>query len=54
MNSTVLAGVLSVAVLILGGGSGGASTEELTGIAGTMTIDIKDGKHFYALDYTLP
>jgi hypothetical protein len=29
-------------------------TEELTGIAGTMTIDIRDGKHFYGFDYTLP
>jgi len=29
-------------------------TEELAGIAGTMTIDIKDGKHFYGFDYTLP
>ena len=29
-------------------------TEELRGIAGTMTIDIRDGKHFYTFDYTLP
>jgi hypothetical protein len=29
-------------------------TEELTGITGTMTIDIKDGKHFYGIDYALP
>jgi hypothetical protein len=29
-------------------------TEELAGIAGTMTIDIRDGKHFYTIDYTLP
>jgi hypothetical protein len=29
-------------------------TEELTGITGTMTIDIRDGKHFYGFDYTLP
>ncbi|MGH9144879.1 MAG: DUF3224 domain-containing protein [Vicinamibacterales bacterium] len=29
-------------------------TEQLTGIAGSMTIDIKDGKHFYGFDYTLP
>ena len=29
-------------------------TEELAGIAGTMTIDIRDGKHFYTFDYTLP
>jgi hypothetical protein len=29
-------------------------TEQLTGIAGTMTIEIKDGKHFYGIDYTIP
>jgi hypothetical protein len=29
-------------------------TEELTGITGTLTIDIKDGKHFYGFDYVLP
>jgi hypothetical protein len=29
-------------------------TEALAGISGTMTIEIKDGKHFYAIDYTLP
>ena len=29
-------------------------TEELTGITGTLTIDIVDGKHFYTFDYTLP
>jgi len=26
---------------------------ELAGLAGRMTIDIVDGKHFYALEYTL-
>lgn len=31
-----------------------SGTGELTGITGTMTIDIKDGKHFYGIDYTLP
>ena len=31
-----------------------SGTEELQGIAGTMTIDIKDGKHFYGIDYMLP
>lgn len=29
-------------------------TGELTGISGTMTIDIRDGKHFYGIDYSLP
>ncbi|HEU4328706.1 MAG TPA: DUF3224 domain-containing protein [Roseiflexaceae bacterium] len=30
-----------------------SGTEELTGIAGTMTIAIKDGQHSYELSYTL-
>lgn len=31
-----------------------SGTEDLAGITGTMTIEIKDGKHFYGFDYTLP
>ena len=31
-----------------------SGTDQLTGIAGTMTIDIRDGKHFYGIDYSLP
>jgi hypothetical protein len=31
-----------------------SGTGELTGITGTMTIDIRDGKHFYGIDYSLP
>ena len=31
-----------------------SGTDELVGISGKMTIIIKDGKHFYELDYTLP
>jgi hypothetical protein len=31
-----------------------SGTEELKGITGTMTIDIRDGKHFYGIDYSLP
>ena len=30
-----------------------SGTAELAGIAGTMAIDIIDGKHFYRFDYTL-
>lgn len=30
-----------------------SGTGELAGLAGRMTIDIVDGKHFYAFDYTL-
>lgn len=31
-----------------------SGTDELAGIAGELDIDIRDGKHFYTLDYTLP
>lgn len=31
-----------------------SGTEQLAGIFGTMTIEIAEGKHSYALDYTLP
>ena len=32
-----------------------SATGDLTGLAGTMTIDIQPGgKHFYAFAYTLP
>jgi hypothetical protein len=31
-----------------------SGTEELAGIAGNFRIDIKDGRHFYEFDYTLP
>ena len=31
-----------------------SGTDQLTGISGTMTIKIADGKHSYDFDYTLP
>ncbi|HEY5805747.1 MAG TPA: DUF3224 domain-containing protein [Lysobacter sp.] len=31
-----------------------SGTGELKGLTGRMTIDITDGKHFYAFDYALP
>ena len=31
-----------------------SGTDELTGLAGTMTIQIADGVHAYAFEYTLP
>lgn len=31
-----------------------SGSEELAGLAGTMAIDITNGKHAYTLDYTLP
>ena len=32
----------------------GSGTGELKGIAGTFTIKIEGGQHFYDFDYTLP
>jgi hypothetical protein len=32
----------------------GSGTGELIGMAGTFTIHIENGQHFYHLDYTLP
>ena len=31
-----------------------SGTDELTGLSGTLTIDIVDGKHLYTMDYALP
>ena len=31
-----------------------SGTDQLKGIAGNLDIDIRDGKHFYTMDYTLP
>lgn len=31
-----------------------SGTDELMGISGQLEIEIKDGKHFYALEYDLP
>jgi hypothetical protein len=31
-----------------------SGTDELTGLSGTLTIDIVDGKHLYTMDYVLP
>lgn len=49
-SATMARGVpqLSIAVVPDSG------TGQLVGLAGTMTIDIVDGKHFYGFDYTLP
>ena len=30
-----------------------SGTGELTGLSGSMRIDVKDGKHFYEFEYTL-
>jgi hypothetical protein len=31
-----------------------SGTDELAGLAGTMEIEIRDGRHFYRFDYRLP
>lgn len=31
-----------------------SGTDALTGLVGSMTIDIVGGKHFYTFDYTIP
>ncbi len=31
-----------------------SGTEQLTGIAGTFSLDIVDGEHFYIFGYSLP
>ncbi|MEO8677803.1 MAG: DUF3224 domain-containing protein [Vicinamibacterales bacterium] len=31
----------------------GSATGDLAGLSGTMTIDIKDGKHFYTFNYAI-
>jgi Protein of unknown function (DUF3224) len=31
-----------------------SGTDQLTGISGKFSIEIKDGKHFYSFDYNLP
>jgi hypothetical protein len=41
-------GRLTIAVLPDSG------TEELTGLTGSMSIDIRDGKHYYRFEYALP
>ncbi len=31
-----------------------SGTDQLSGISGTLDIEIRDGKHFYTMDYALP
>jgi len=31
-----------------------SATDQLAGLSGKFSIDIKDGKHFYSFDYSLP
>lgn len=49
-NGVMNRGAASLALTIVPDSGGG----ELAGIAGRMSIDITQGKHFYTLDYSLP
>ncbi len=31
-----------------------SGTDELAGLSGSMTIDIREGKHYYTFEYTMP
>jgi hypothetical protein len=31
-----------------------SGTGQLAGLSGTLTLEIKDGKHYYDLEYALP
>ncbi len=46
----IMAGTVSRLILEVVPDSG---TGELTGLSGTMTIDIKDGQHYYGFEYEL-
>jgi hypothetical protein len=48
-NGTMTKGVASMTVTVVPG----SGTEELTGVAGKMTIVIAGGTHSYAFEYTL-
>ena len=50
-NATMNKGEPMLNIIIIIPDSG---TDELTGIAGKLTIIIKDKKHFYEMEYTLP
>ena len=47
---TMTRGAPSLTVLVIPD----SGTGELTGLTGSLTIDIVDGKHLYTMDYTLP
>ena len=48
-SGTMTRGMPQLTVTVVPDSGSGA----LAGLAGTMTIDIVDGKHFYTFDYTL-
>jgi hypothetical protein len=49
-NGTMTRGVAELSVTVVPD----SGTEQLKGIAGQMSIDIANGKHSYAFEYTVP
>jgi len=49
-NATMNRGVPSLTITVVPD----SGADQLAGISGKFSIDIKDGKHFYTFDYTLP
>jgi hypothetical protein len=49
-NATMNRGVPSLIITVVPD----SGTDQLAGISGKLSTDIKDGKHFYTFDYTLP
>jgi len=49
-SGTMDQGALSLKISVVPGSAGGG----LTGLAGSMSIEIEDGQHFYRFDYSLP
>ena len=49
-NAIMQRGVPQLAIVVIPD----SGTDQLTGLAGTMTIRIEGGQHFYEFDYTLP
>ena len=48
-NGTMTRGAAQLSVTVVPD----SGTNQLAGLAGTMTINIVDGKHFYEFDYTI-
>lgn len=48
-NGTMARGAASLSLTVVPD----SGTDELTGLTGSMAIDIVDGKHFYTFDYAL-
>ena len=49
-NATMNRGVPSLTITVVPD----SGADQLAGISGKLSIDIKDGKHAYTFDYTLP